>query len=162
WGNITFQEPRGNSVYHALQMKAERRFSQGLTFLVSYTFGKAIDDSDSTQLSTAAGTGNAQDQRNLRAERSRSFQDVRNRLVISYVYELPFGSGKPWLSGLGSGWDRLLGGWQINGITMLQSGRAFTVNSSFDHSNTGSANIRPDATGIPAELPGSERSVNRF
>jgi hypothetical protein len=162
WGSINFQEPRGNSIYHGLQMKAEQRFSQGLTFLVSYTFAKALDDSDSTQLSTAAGTGNAQDQRNLRAERSRSFQDVRHRLVVSYVYELPFGAGKPWLSGLGDGWDRLLGGWQINGITMLQSGRAFTVNSPFDHSNTGSANIRPDATGIRPELPGSERSVGRF
>src|SRR5713226_8000295 len=152
WGGITFQEPRGNSIYHALQMKAEKRFSHGHTFLASYTFAKAIDDSDSTQLSTSGGTGNLQDQRNFRAERSRSFQDVRNRLVVSYVYELPFGAGKPFLSAIGPGWNRLIGGWQVNGITMLQSGRAFTVNSNFDQSNTGSSNIRPDATGTSPDL----------
>jgi len=162
WGNIGFQEPRGNSIYHALQMKGEKRFSKGHAFLASYTFAKAIDDSDSTQLSTTSGTGNLQDQRNLRGERSRSFQDVRNRLVVSYIYELPFGPGKPFLSSLGKGWNRVAGGWQVNGITVVQSGRAFTVNSNFDHSNTGSANIRPDATGISPELPRSERSVGRL
>ena len=66
WGSITFQEPRGNSIYHGLQTKVEKRFSKGNMFLCSYTWAKAIDDSDSTQLSTTSGTGNLQDQRNLR------------------------------------------------------------------------------------------------
>ena len=119
WGSITFQEPRGNSIYHGLQTKVEKRFSLGHLFLLSYTWAKAIDDSDSTQLSTTSGTGNLQDQFNLRAERSRSFQDVRHRLIFSYLWELPFGRGHAWLGNVSPGWNRLVGGWQINGITVL-------------------------------------------
>jgi hypothetical protein len=89
WGSITFQEPRGNSIYHGLQTELEKRFSLGHLFLVSYTWAKAIDDPDSTQLSTTSGTGNLQDQFNLRAERSRPFQDVRHRLVLSYLGSFP-------------------------------------------------------------------------
>ena len=162
WGIITFQEPRGNSIYHGLQTKVEKRLSHGHLFLVSYSWAKALDDSDSTQLSTAGGTGNLQDQRNFRAERSRSFQDVRHRLVLSYLWELPFGRGRAFGGDVGPGWNRLIGGWQVNGITSYQSGRPFTINSPFDHSNTGSSNIRPDATGIPPDLPFGERSVQRW
>lgn len=162
WGNINYQEPRGNSLYHALQVKAEKRFSRGNLFLVSYAYAKAIDDSDSTQLATTSGTGNLQDQRNLRAERSRSFQDVRHRLVASYVWELPFGRNRPLLSGIHPLLNHVVGNWQLNGIASYQSGRAFTVQSPFDHSNTGSSNIRPDATGISPNLPPSERSAARF
>jgi hypothetical protein len=162
WGSITFQEPRGNSVYHGLQTKAEKRFSKGNLFLVSYTWAKAIDDSDSTQLSTTSGTGNLQDQKNLRGERSRSFQDVRHRLVVSYLYELPFGKGRSFLNDSSALVDKIVGGWQVNGITFYQSGRAFTIASPTDHSNTGSSNIRPNATGISPDLPSNERSPQRF
>ncbi|MGH9660654.1 MAG: TonB-dependent receptor domain-containing protein, partial [Bryobacteraceae bacterium] len=162
WGNITFQEPRGNSIYHSLQTKIEKRLSRGLMFLLSHTWAKAIDDSDSTQLSTTSGTGNLQDQRNLRAERSRSFQDVRHRFVLSYLYELPFGPGRPFLSDPSPLAGLILGGWQINGITFYQSGRAFTISSPNDHSNSGSSNIRPDATGVSPHLPGDQRSPQRF
>ena len=162
WGSITFQEPRGNSIYHGLQTKVEKRLSLGHLFLLSYTWAKAIDDSDSTQLSTTSGTGNLQDQFNLRAERSRSFQDVRHRMVLSYLWELPIGRGHAWAGGVSPGWNRLIGGWQINGIIAYQSGRAFTISSPFDHSNTGSSNIRPDATGISPDLSSNERSVERW
>jgi len=162
WGNITFQEPRGNSIYHALQTKVEKRFSRGHLFLLSHSWAKAIDDSDSTQLSTTGGTGNLQDQRNLRAERSRSFQDVRHRLVVSYLYELPFGRGRTLLTDTSPAIDRIVSGWQVNGITFYQSGRAFTVASPSDHSNTGSSNIRPNATGVSPNLPADQRSPQRF
>ena len=162
WGSITFQEPRGNSIYHSLQTKVEKRLSKGLMLLLSHTYAKAIDDSDSTQLSTTSGTGNLQDQRNLRAERSRSFQDVRQRLVVSYLYELPFGRGRSWLSDVSPAMNQVVGGWQINGIAFYQSGRAFTVSSPTDHSNTGSSNIRPNATGISPDLSSDARSPQRF
>ena len=162
WGNITFQETRGNSIYHSLQTKVEKRFSKGHMFLLSHTWAKAIDDSDSTQIATTSGTGNLQDQRNLRAERSRSFQDVRQRFVLSYLYELPFGHGRSLLADASPVVDKIVGGWQVNGITFYQSGRAFTISSPTDHSNTGSSNIRPDATGISPDLPANERSPQRF
>lgn len=162
WGNITFQEPRGNSIYHGLQTKLEKRFSLGHSFLLSYTWAKAIDDSDSTQLSTTSGTGNLQSQYDFRSERSRSFQDVRHRMILSYLWELPFGRGRAVAGDISPGWNRLIGGWQINGIFAYQSGRAFTISSPFDHSNTGSSNIRPDATGISPDLPSDEQSVQRW
>ena len=162
WGNINFQEPRGNSIYHSLQTKAEKRFSKGHLFLLSYTWAKAIDDSDSTQLSTTSGTGNLQNQRDLRGERSRSFQDVRHRMVLSYLYELPFGRGRSLLAAAPPLVDKIVSGWQLNGITSYQSGRAFTIASPTDHSNTGSSNIRPNATGVSPDLPRSERSPLRF
>jgi len=162
WGNITYQETRGKSIYHGLQMKAEKRFAHGSAVLISYSFAKAIDDSDSTQLVYDGGTANPQDQRNVRLERSLSFQDVRNRLVTSYVYELPLGMGKQFLSGSSRIMDRLVGGWQINGITFLQSGRPFTISSSFDQSNTGSSNPRPDSTGSSSILSRDERTLERF
>ena len=162
WGSITFQEPRGNSIYHGLQTKLEKRFSLGHLFLLSYTWAKAIDDSDSTQLSTTSGTGNLQSQYDFRAERSRSFQDVRHRFVLSYLWELPFGRGKQVGGDVSPAWNRLIGHWQINGIAAYQSGRAFTIASPFDQSNTGSSNIRPDATGISPDLPSDQRSVQRW
>jgi hypothetical protein len=131
-------------------------------FLLSYTFAKAIDDSDSTQLATTSGTGNLQDQRNLRAERSRSFQDVPHRLVLSYLYELPLGRGRAVFTDVSPMVNRIVGGWQFNGITFYQSGRAFTVSSPTDHSNTGSSNIRPNATGISPHLASEERSPQRY
>jgi len=78
------------------------------------------------------------------------------------LWELPIGRGRALGGNLTPGWNRLVGGWQINGIVSYQSGRAFTINSPFDHSNTGSSNIRPDSTGISPELPSGERSVNRW
>jgi hypothetical protein len=57
---------------------------------------------------------------------------------------------------------QIVGGWQINGITFYQSGRAFTVSSPSDHSNTGSSNIRPNATGVSPDLPSGERSPQRY
>src|SRR5690349_7133402 len=144
-------------------MKAEKRFSRGHTFLVSYSFAKAIDDADSTQLVTNGGVANLQDQRNYRAERSRSYNDVRHRLVASYLWELPFGTGRALFGGAGKAWNSVIGGWQFNGITSMQGGRPLTVISSFDQSNTGiGTNARPDATGISPVLPADQRTLQHF
>jgi hypothetical protein len=105
------------------ELKGEKCFSKGNVFLASYTFGKAINDSDSTQLTTTSGTGNLQDQRNFRSERSPSFQNVKHRFVLSYVCELPVGRGRALLTDVSPAVNRIVGGWQINGITFHQSGR---------------------------------------
>ena len=72
------------------------------------------------------------------------------------------GTARVSLSGASPNLNRLVGGWQVNGITFYQSGRAFTIASAFDHSNTGSSNIRPDATGLSPDLSSNERSPQRF
>jgi hypothetical protein len=116
----------------------ERRFSGGLTFLASYTFGHAIDDS--------TGGNVSQDARNLKADRANSDFDARHRLAISYVYELPFGRnsaiGKNW----GTTMNAILGGWELSGIGTYQSGQPIFVqlSPSNQNSNTGSTRDRPD------------------
>jgi hypothetical protein len=106
---ITLFEQAGSSNYNAFQFHLERRFSRGLAFTSSYTWGHAIDDRP------GQGAGPAQDSYNMRAERGDSDFDVRHTWVASGTYELPFGAGKPW------------GGWSINAISTAQSGRPFTV-----------------------------------
>lgn len=162
FGAINTIESSGGSIYHGLLVKAEKRFTRGLSFLLSYTFSKAIEDSGSPALdSTSAGSDQPQDPRNLRLDRGLSPHDVRNRLVFSYVYELPIGRGKPLLSRMPRAGDFILGGWQMNGVTSVQSGRHFTFGNSFDASNTGSSNARANQL-RDFHLPRSERTLSRF
>ncbi len=149
YGSITggFISSIGNSNFNALQVRAERRFSLGLSFISSYTWSKAIDDSVGiSAASDASGNGFAQDARNLRAERSLSDYDVTHRWVFSYIYDLPFGRGRRF-SITNPVANAVLGGWQLTGILTLQSGRPFTVLSGRDESNTAGNNDRPNIIG---------------
>lgn len=87
--------------------------------------------------------------------------DARHRLAISYIYEIPTGSGQRLLGGASGFANFLVSGWQLSGITTLQSGAPFTVFTSQDISNTGSSNDRPNLIGNP-ELSGGQRSVDRW
>ncbi|MBM3792876.1 MAG: hypothetical protein FJW31_02185 [Acidobacteria bacterium] len=107
-----------NSIYHALAIKAEKRFSQGFSFLLAYTASKLIDDgANSGQVRPgAAVTTTVQNWANLRAERSKSSQDVPQRMVISALWELPVGKNGPAL------FKHVAGGWQLNAIQTIESG----------------------------------------
>ncbi len=119
-------EDIGNSTYHALQVKMEKRFSQDFNFLVAYTYSKAID-SASSQLAAFFSTG-VQDQFNRRAEKAVSDNWIPQSLVFNYTYELPLGPGKRYASKGGPA-GKLVGGWEIAGIHEYQSGGI--VNSAF-------------------------------
>jgi outer membrane receptor protein involved in Fe transport len=117
FGNIPYRESSASSTYHSLQARAEKRFSQGFTFLASYTFSKAIDDSSGVPASTAT-TNNPQNSFDLRAERGLSEFDVRHRFVASFIYELPFGKGKSFLQdGIAA---QIFGNFEIAGIVAAQ------------------------------------------
>jgi hypothetical protein len=108
----------GNATYHSLQTKLEKRFSQGLWLLTSYTWSKTITDSNST-LGSFFSPG-ARDNYNRAIEKGLAVFDVPHRLVVGFNYELPIGPGKPLLSkGVAS---KILGGWQVNGILTYQAG----------------------------------------
>jgi len=134
--NIVYCDQRNRSTYHSLQTKVSQRFSNGLQFLFSYTWGKALDYGGSAA-SGGGATGGPQTVTNLNAGHGPSGYDVRHRAVISYVYELPFGPGKSFLQG-----DNVLGwvvrDWQVSGITTVSTGRHFNVNL-----NTGVNNGAP-------------------
>ena len=148
-------ESNGNSNYHSLQARIQQRLSAGLGMLASYTLAKSIDYG-SNFFPSAGDPNYPQNSYDLRAERGRSNFDVRHRLSISYVYDLPFGKGRKYVDDNG-GWSTLLTGWQTSGILTLQSGRPFTVAlpREFDNSGTGisalgfGANDRPNLVGNP-------------
>jgi len=111
-----------NSTYHSLQLTLERRFAGAGSLLVAYTNAKLISDADTLTNWLEASSGSIQDFNNLKGERSLSSQDVPQRLVISYVLDLPFGHGKKYFSDSTGVMDKLVGGWGIDGVTIFQSG----------------------------------------
>jgi Carboxypeptidase regulatory-like domain len=120
----------GQSTYHALETKLERRFRNGLNLLASYTYSKTITDADSsfsTETGFASNNFGAQNPYNLRAEKAVSYQDIPHAFVLSYLYELPFGPGKKYLNHGVAG--KIAGGWQISGVHRYQAGSPAIINS---------------------------------
>src|SRR5262252_2828720 len=115
---------RGNSTYHSLQVKAEKRFSAGGTLLAAYTFSKVISDTETltTWLDSANGVSGVQNWNDFRSERALSSFDSRQRLTVSYVVDLPMGKGRRLLSNMNGFTDRLVSGWGINGVSTFQLG----------------------------------------
>ncbi len=156
FGTISEENARGNSSYEALQAKLEKRFSRGFTLLTSYTFGKSIDDSSTL---TTLSQSNPFD---LRSERGLSEFDTRHTLVVTYVYELPFGRGRRLLATMPRAAEFLVGGWQINGITTARTGYPVKIVVSADVANTGvTGGQRPNLVGV-LDLAKSERTTFRF
>lgn len=145
----------GNSTYHSLQMRIEKRFSRGVSFLAAYTNSKLITDSDAAEgfLGPRAGY---QDYMNFQLERALSAMDASQRLVLSYTWELPFGRNKPWGASWNKALDAVLGGWQMNGITSLQAGFPISVGVRTDSSQSaGHGAQRPNSNGRSARLSSS-------
>lgn len=117
---------------NSLKLRAERRFSHGLTFVMSYRYGKTID----SNTNEPSNGGVEQDPNNLRAERGRSSFDVRELWIGSVIYDLPFGRGKRYLN-VGGAANAILGAWGVGSIITLQTGFPFTPSISGDIANTG-------------------------
>ncbi len=111
-----------DSIYHSFQLTVQRRFAGAGSLLVAYTNSKLISDTDTLTSWLETGVGGIQDNNNLRGERSLSSQDVPQRLVVSYVLDLPFGKGKKFRSGVSGAADKIVGGWGVDGVTIFQRG----------------------------------------
>ena len=134
-----------SSNYHSLQAKLDKRFSNGLSFLASYTWSHSIDGASVFFGSGAnATTIFPQDNYNLAAERGNSDFDIRQRLSWSFTYELPLLHSLPKLIGEG---------WQVGGILTLQTGQPFSVLTGKGLSGTGLGNDRPNLVGDPNAGP---------
>jgi hypothetical protein len=160
-------EPTYNrdSLYNSLQVTFRKQFHSSGTILAAYTYSKTIANTDTISgwlESSLPGNfyGLAQDSYNLRAERSLASFDVPQRLVLSYVLDLPFGKGKKFLSGVKGASDKAVSGWGINGITTFQSGfpiSLFTGGNYMALFNAGEN--RPNVVdGCNVKLPGSAQS----
>ncbi|MBZ5583116.1 MAG: carboxypeptidase regulatory-like domain-containing protein [Acidobacteriia bacterium] len=120
-------EDLGQSTFNALEVSLRRRFRNGLNLLASYTWSKTMTDADSSLpfFATLHGGGSPQDPFNKKLDKAISNQDVPSNLVISYLYELPIGKGKKFLSHV-KGSERVFGGWEVAGIQSYHSGQPFS------------------------------------
>lgn len=156
--NVRSDKSVGNSTYHALQVKAERRMSSGLTFLAAYTWSHSISGPSDIGGQVGGGSfiGSPQDVYNHANERSTSGFDLRHRFVTTFLYDLPFFKGSKGLT------RALLGGWQASTIITLQDGYPAPVLANRDTTGTG-VQSRPDVLpGQNGNLEGSERSWTRW
>ena len=149
--SINVRNPRlGSSIYHAMLLSAEKRFSGGLTILASFTGSKLISDSVVSPLNyigeQTGVVGYQNGNFNRRAERSIDPTDQPRRLVISGIYELPFGPGKL-VSSKNAIVNKIIGGWQFGSITTVQKGQPIIVRGA----NNFLAD-RPNSTGQSAKL----------
>ncbi len=121
--------PVGSSTYHSLQLKVNQRFSSAGLISVAYTLSKSITDTESFTgwLESGGQNGGYYDQYNRRLDKSLANFDATHRLVVNYNYELPMGKGKAWMSGVSGFSDKVVSGWQLNGITTFQSGFPISV-----------------------------------
>src|SRR5260370_2275235 len=132
------QKDGGSSFYDAFRAGVKKRFSRGLSFLLSYPASKLISDTDSLKafVGNDFSPGN-QDNNNLRLERAVPPQDVPQRLVLSYVYELPFDKGKRFLNGSKLA-STLAGGWTVTGIYTFPSAPPLALyNATTKYQSTG-------------------------
>src|SRR5207247_47139 len=134
----TFENSAG-SIYHALQLEARKRYSNGLTFTGAYTWSHAIDDA-SDIIETAGAPSVAQDSFDLRADRGNAGFDVRHRFAVSAVLDLSFFRDQT------STAARLLGGWQLASIFQARTGQPFTLEIPFDANLDGNLTDRPSTT----------------
>ena len=125
YGLIQTLDNHGNSTYHGLALKATRRFSSGLTYLVGFTWSKALDQGSSVRNNTGENQF-ATDNYNLRREHSLSQFHNSRRFVTSALYELPFGKGRRFQPG-SRVIDAIVGGWQIGSILTLSDGTPINV-----------------------------------
>lgn len=123
---ITGFMPAGNSVYHSWASQISRRFSNGLQFMVNYTWSHNIDDSTDALDSTVLAPRRPMNSQDMRPERSSSVLDHRNRIVAEFIYDLPFFKHSNWFM------KNIVGNWEMAPVYTYQSGQLATPQSAID------------------------------
>jgi outer membrane receptor protein involved in Fe transport len=139
FSRINYLENSASSIYHGLHTRVEKRTSRGESFLLSYVFGKMIDDA----------TSSPQDSYNLKAERALSSDDVRHRFSLSYIYPLPFGKNERFGHNVKGVIGELVSDWELSGIARTNSGSPLNPQMSGNNSRTGNGWDRPNLIGDP-------------
>ena len=141
FGEVDTKENRGNSNFHAMQLSLYRRINRGFSFGAEYMWSHAISD--------FGGSGESeqpQDVNNFRGERSNTEFDVRHNFTANYIWDLPFGKGRHFVSGNGFT-EFLFGGYSLSGITAMRTGRPINVTISR------SASLLPDQSSRSIQRP---------
>jgi hypothetical protein len=157
-GEIRQVSNGAHSIYHGLQSKIEKRFSNGLYFLASYTWSKSIDNQSNGTDDSAASGQYPQDPRNVALDRGLSSFDRTHRFIGSAVWEIPFGRAGHDASAVSELSHAILGGWQVSGILGAQTGTPFSVLMPCATINAQGNDCRPNRIGS-GELPSDQRSI---
>ncbi len=160
FGRIQLVDNGGNANYNSLGMKLTKRYSNGLTALISYTWSKSIDTASAIR-NQGGDTLFPQNSGCRQCERGLSGFNTAHRVATSILYDLPIGKGKA-LNVTNPLANAVIGGWQLGSIITIQSGFPITVTNGQDTSNTGAFFDRPNATGQNPQLDSvsTERAFN--
>jgi hypothetical protein len=156
--NIILRDNGGSQTYQALTTQLERKWSRGLSFMGAYTWAKNLTDIDEVS-GVEAGTviENAFDRRR---ERTNARYTPRHRFISTVIWELPVGRGKRFLGS--SPASVVLGGWQLSGSFIAQTGEFLTPTfAGVDPSNTQTVGGIPDRIG-DGNLPKGQRTIDRW
>jgi hypothetical protein len=161
--NMSYQATVGSSIYNGLQAKLEQQYSNGLTFLVAYTYSKTLSDAGDLLNGGSNGGFRAPDVPGygIKFDKGLADFDLRQVVHISGGYELPFGKNKQFLNHSGKLADAAFGGWSVNWIATLQGGQPITLSCPTGTTTGTSCNdinvqgqsqklgIHKDANGLP-------------
>jgi hypothetical protein len=159
FGQFPTDTNSGVSSYNSLQAKVQKRFSQGLTFLASYTYSKCLSIQDEGQ------SGSIQNPYDWSADKGNCDFSIPQIFVFSYAYQIPYGKGMHWGSTASGVENAILGGWQISGITTYQTGSYFTATASATdvaNINPSSETERANVTGQPLQPSGFKQTVQAW
>jgi hypothetical protein len=133
------------SVYHGMSIRADKRFSQGLSLQLAFTAGKLMSDIEASPY--AGGSTGPMDMYNRRLDWCVNPEDVSRRLVVGYVYELPFGKGRKVFPNAPRGVNLLVSGWQANGIVTWQTGNPLIISGANQTTGIGNDTNRLNSLG---------------
>ena len=159
--NVTIQSPTlGISNYYGGLLRLEKRFSHGFNFNANYTYSKFLENTNDTGTTAGRDTGPYSNLYNRRADYGPSANDIRHRISLNGVYELPFGPGRTHLAKGILG--QVVGGWTTGAVLVFQTGPPMSVNTQTNNTNSFSAGAqRPDVSRDP-NLSSDQRSVARW
>ncbi len=159
-------EPRlvADSTYHGLQLLAEKRYSNGLQFLATFTWSKSIDNSSQADdnVTWLGSFSSLQDPNKPWLERSLSTFDIPYVWQFSYTYDLPFGRGRAMLGNMPHWAEAVIGGWKTNGIWRIADGRPITLSVSDGNALPTYGGQRPNIVGTPKRAHGFDSITQYF
>ena len=160
-------EPKliANSIYHSLQLTAEKRYSNGLQLLATFVWSKSIDDASNADdnVTWLGSFSSLQDPNKPWLERSLSTFDIPYVVQFSYTYDLPFGRGKRLAGNMPRWADLIVGGWKTNGIWRIADGRPLAFTLADGNALPTYGQQRPNIVGTPKRSHGSDQIwVNQY
>ncbi len=153
-----------NSTYHALQLVAEKRYSNGLQLLATYVWSKSIDDSSNADdnITWLGSFSSLQDPNRPDLERSLSTFDIPHVIQVSYSYDLPIGRGRAFLGNMPRWAEFLVGGWKTSGVWRIADGRPLAITEGDGIPLPTYGTQRPNIVGTPKRNHGSDWVDNYF